>query len=138
MIGFHVIPGLPRKSLALTALRPSDLTLQTHSYNTVVSGFSRAAQLRAGRKRVSASSFAAFATRNLDPTTTLNQHQANVEPGQLTSTVLLNVVEACLHCSTPEWIFLRKLRVGFHGNAAQRLDAYALNLRGSLAGLVAL
>jgi hypothetical protein len=72
---------------------------------------------------------AALATGNLDRTTTLHQHQTNVEPGQLTSTVLLNVVEACLHRSTSEWIFLRELRVGtgFHGNAAQRLDAFALN-----------
>lgn len=38
-------------------------------------------------------------------------------------------MEACLHRSASEWIFLRELRVGtgFHGNAAQRLDAYALN-----------
>jgi hypothetical protein len=45
------------------------------------------------------------------------------------STVLLDVVEGCLHRSPSEWIFLRELRVGtgFHGNAAQRLDAFALN-----------
>ncbi|MBV8069371.1 MAG: hypothetical protein JO270_05660 [Acidobacteriaceae bacterium] len=43
--------------------------------------------------------------------------------------VLLNVVEACLHKGASEWIFLRELRAGtgYHGNAAQRLDAFALN-----------
>jgi hypothetical protein len=72
---------------------------------------------------------AALVTGNLDHARTLHQYEANVEPRQLSSTVLLNVVEACLHRSASEWIFLRELRVGtgFHGNAAQRLDAYALN-----------
>ena len=71
----------------------------------------------------------ALVTGNLDPRTLLGSHHPNVEPGPLTSTVLLNVVETCLHRSTTEWIFLRELRVGtgFHSNAAQRLDAYALN-----------
>jgi hypothetical protein len=65
----------------------------------------------------------------LDLGRTVSQQQANVEPSQPTFTILLNVVEACLHRSTSEWIFLRELRVGtgFHGNAAQRLDAFALN-----------
>jgi hypothetical protein len=72
---------------------------------------------------------AALVTGKLDHARTLHQYETNVEPNQLTSTVLLNVVEACLHRSASEWIFLRELRVGpgFHGNAAQRLDAYALN-----------
>src|SRR5581483_9045849 len=52
-----------------------------------------------------------------------------VESDELTPTVLLDVLERCLHRSASEWIFLRELRVGtgFHGNAAQRLDGYALN-----------
>jgi len=72
---------------------------------------------------------AALATGNLKSARTSHQHQISVEGGQLSSSALLNVVEACLHVSTSEWIFLRELRVGtgFHGNAAQRLDAFALN-----------
>jgi hypothetical protein len=52
-----------------------------------------------------------------------------MESGELTSTVLLDVVERCLHRRGSEWIFLRELRVGtgFRSSAAQRLDAYALN-----------
>ena len=71
---------------------------------------------------------AALATANLEVARTLDQ-TINIESGQIASTVLLDVVERCLHRSTSEWIFLRELRVGtgFHGNAAQRLDAYALN-----------
>lgn len=47
----------------------------------------------------------------------------------VTATTLLDVVEACLHARSSEWIFLRELRVGtgFQGSAAQRLDAFALN-----------
>lgn len=56
----------------------------------------------------------------------------SVEPpgaAELSSTALLKVVEACLHASTSEWIFLRELRVGtgYQRGAAQRLDAFALN-----------
>jgi hypothetical protein len=42
---------------------------------------------------------------------------------------LLDIVQACLHRSASEWIFLRELRVGtgFRSSAAQRLDAFALN-----------
>ena len=71
---------------------------------------------------------AALLTGNLDAIA-LHQYETHVEPKQLTSSSLLNVVEACLHRSPSEWIVLRELRVGtgFHGNAAQRLDAYALN-----------
>ncbi len=66
---------------------------------------------------------AVLATGNLEDVRPLRQ------AGKLTSTVLLDVVQRCLHRSTSEWIFLRELRVGtgFHGNAAQRLDGYALN-----------
>lgn len=71
---------------------------------------------------------AALATGNLDAVRILQQ-TISVEPSQLSSAVLLDVVERCLHRSTSERIFLRELRVGtgFHGNAAQRLDGYALN-----------
>src|SRR5438046_520209 len=51
---------------------------------------------------------AALVTRNLDHARTLHQYEPNVEPRQLSSTVLLNVVEACLHRSASEWIFLRE------------------------------
>ena len=53
----------------------------------------------------------------------------SIEASNPTSAFLLDVVEGCLHRSASEWIFLRELRVGtgFHGNAAQRLDAFALN-----------
>ncbi len=69
---------------------------------------------------------AAVASKNLNPAGILSHEQL---PEELSSAVLLNVVEACLHKSSSEWIFLRELRVGtgFHGNAAQRLDAFALN-----------
>jgi hypothetical protein len=69
---------------------------------------------------------AALANENLAVVGT-PQQEIHIEASQLTSTVLLDVVEACLHRSTSEWIFLRELRVGtgFHGNAAQLLDAYA-------------
>ncbi len=72
---------------------------------------------------------AALATGNLDSATTLDQRHTSVEPSLLTSTLLLDVIEACLHRSTSEWIFLRELRVGtgFHGYAGQRVDAFALN-----------
>jgi hypothetical protein len=71
---------------------------------------------------------AALVTGNLDAVRTLQQ-PISIEASKLTSTFLLDIVEACFHRSTSEWIFLRELRVGtgFHGNAAQRLDAYALN-----------
>ena len=72
---------------------------------------------------------AALVTGNLEPGTLLSSQNSNVQPGHLTSTVLLGVVEACLHRSASEWISLRELRVGtgVRTNAAQRLDAYALN-----------
>ena len=49
--------------------------------------------------------------------------------GELGPTALLDVVQACLHTGSSEWIFLRELRVGtgFRSSAAQRLDAFALN-----------
>ncbi len=41
----------------------------------------------------------------------------------------MNVLEAAIHSSKSEWIFLRELRVGtgHRNNGAQRLDAFALN-----------
>ncbi len=71
---------------------------------------------------------AALTSGNLNPATTVYQ-QPFVPLGELSSTVLLNVVQACLHRSASEWMFFRELRVGtgFHGSAAQRLDAFALN-----------
>lgn len=71
---------------------------------------------------------AALAIEKLELGRTLQQ-SINIESGQLASAALLDVVGRCLHQSASEWIFLRELRVGtgFHGNAAQRLDAYALN-----------
>jgi hypothetical protein len=70
---------------------------------------------------------AELAAGNLTPAGILRR--IGIEASQLTATVLLDVVESCLHRSTTEWIFLRELRVGtgFHGSAAQRLDGYALN-----------
>ncbi|BDC48411.1 hypothetical protein F183_A07270 [Bryobacterales bacterium F-183] len=42
---------------------------------------------------------------------------------------LLDIVEAALHASSNEWIFLRELRIGtgFRKGSLQRLDAFALN-----------
>lgn len=72
---------------------------------------------------------AVLAIGNLTSAKSLCQEQPVVASTQLSSTVLLDVIEACLHRTPSEWIFLRELRVGtgFHGNAAQRLDAFALN-----------
>lgn len=57
------------------------------------------------------------------------QQESRPNSDQLGSTALLDIVHSCLHAKPSEWIFLRELRVGtgFHGNAAQRLDAFALN-----------
>ena len=45
------------------------------------------------------------------------------------STLLLDVVERCLHARKSEWLFLRELRVGTgtRNSGAQRVDAFALN-----------
>jgi hypothetical protein len=71
---------------------------------------------------------AALATGTLATVGTLQQ-PISIEASKLPSTFLIDIVEGCLHRNASEWIFLRELRVGtgFHGNAAQRLDAYALN-----------
>jgi hypothetical protein len=71
---------------------------------------------------------AALGSETLDPAR-IRVHEQPCLSGELSSTALLNVVEACLHRSASEWIFLRELKVGtgFRGNAAQRLDAFALN-----------
>ncbi|MDQ2711521.1 MAG: hypothetical protein M3Y24_04670 [Acidobacteriota bacterium] len=45
------------------------------------------------------------------------------------ATALLDILEACLHARSSEWIFLRELRLGrgTRNNFAQRLDGFALN-----------
>jgi hypothetical protein len=47
----------------------------------------------------------------------------------LTADSMLNIVEASLHFSKSEWVFLRELRIGTGRNrhSLQRLDAFALN-----------
>ncbi len=72
---------------------------------------------------------AALANGNLNSVNTGCRQQSHVLSQEFNSTFLLDVVEGCLHKSASEWMFLRELRVGtgFHGNAAQRLDAFALN-----------
>jgi hypothetical protein len=72
---------------------------------------------------------AAAASGNVNSVKSCYKEQAHVPSGELSSAVLLNIVEGCLHRTASEWIFLRELRVGtgFYGNAAQRLDAFALN-----------
>jgi hypothetical protein len=72
---------------------------------------------------------ATVATGNVELGRISQFERANVPPGELGSTELLNVVQACLHARSSEWIFLRELPVGtgFRNGAAQRLDAFALN-----------
>jgi hypothetical protein len=83
---------------------------------------------------------AALASKVLNPATNTSDipnpavniyhaRESGIPSTELVSMALLDVVHACLHRSASEWIFLRELRVGtgFNGNAAQRLDAFALN-----------
>ncbi len=72
---------------------------------------------------------AALVSGNLNPIDISHTEQLHASPSALGPTVLLDIVQACLHTSSSEWIFLRELRVGtgFKGSAAQRLDAFALN-----------
>jgi len=72
---------------------------------------------------------AAFADGNLQPANISHHVHPHVHPPELGSTALLDTVQACLHASSSEWIFLRELRVGtgYDRSAAQRLDAFALN-----------
>jgi len=53
----------------------------------------------------------------------------NGDASALTADSMLNIVEASLHFSKSEWVFLRELRVGTGRNrhSLQRLDAFALN-----------
>lgn len=69
------------------------------------------------------------ASGTLNSLTTPHVEQSVDRPYDLKSNALLDVVHACLHTKPSEWIFLRELRVGtgFQSNAAQRLDAFALN-----------
>jgi len=66
---------------------------------------------------------------NLEPLAISRVEAADAPSEQLGSTTLLDIVQACLHTRSSEWIFLRELRVGtgFRSSAAQRLDAFALN-----------
>ncbi|HSU30562.1 MAG TPA: hypothetical protein VLJ11_04955 [Bryobacteraceae bacterium] len=72
---------------------------------------------------------AAPATLNLESVSTPHLEQSDTPPQNLGSTALLDIVQACLHHRSSEWIFLRELKVGtgFSSSAAQRLDAFALN-----------
>lgn len=72
---------------------------------------------------------ASLARGNLRSPTISRIEQPLDRSSELGSTALLDVVQVCFHTNSSEWIFLRELRVGtgFHGNAAQRLDAFALN-----------
>ena len=72
---------------------------------------------------------AALVSGNLNPIDISNTGQLHTSASELGPTVLLDIVQAGLHTSSSEWIFLRELRVGtgFKGSAAQRLDAFALN-----------
>jgi len=72
---------------------------------------------------------AALATTNIKPSNVSYPIERNVHTCEFEATVLLDIVESCLHGSSSEWIFLRELRVGtgYHRSSAQRLDAFALN-----------
>jgi hypothetical protein len=65
----------------------------------------------------------------LDPSRISPAEQPLAGPGAFDSSALLEIVGACLHGSSSEWIFLRELRVGtgLQARAGQRLDAFALN-----------
>ncbi len=72
---------------------------------------------------------ATFPAPNLESVSIPHSEQRVDQPAELASTTLLDVIHACLHARASEWIFFRELRVGtgFRNNAAQRLDAFALN-----------
>lgn len=72
---------------------------------------------------------AASVSRTILPANISHSGQLYNRSNDLGSTALLEIVQTCLHTRESEWIFLRELRVvtGFHGSAAQRLDAFALN-----------
>ena len=73
---------------------------------------------------------AALATGTIEIESISPVEQADGLPCELGPTGLLDVVQTCLHAKLSEWIFLRELRVGtgFRNGAAQRLDAFALNV----------
>jgi len=54
---------------------------------------------------------------------------APAESPERSVTAMLDIVEAALHASAAEWLFLRELRVGtgMRNGSLQRLDAFALN-----------
>jgi hypothetical protein len=72
---------------------------------------------------------AAIATEKIELGSISQAEQADTRQRELGSTVLLDILQTCLHARSSEWIFLRELRVGtgFRNGAAQRLDAFALN-----------
>ena len=72
---------------------------------------------------------AALVSGNLNAIDISHTGQLHTSASELGPTVLLDIVQACFHASSSEWIFFRELRVGtgFKGSAAQRLDAFALN-----------
>jgi hypothetical protein len=72
---------------------------------------------------------AALATEHLNRINVSALGRPHPSIDELGSTALLDIVSACLHARSSEWIFLRELRVGtgWRGAAAQRLDAFALN-----------
>ena len=55
---------------------------------------------------------AALATGDLEPTTIQHLEEPEVQAHELGSTALLDIIRACLHANSAEWIFLRELRVG--------------------------
>jgi hypothetical protein len=63
---------------------------------------------------------AALVSGNLNPMDISHTGHLHTSPSELGSTVLLDIVQACLHTSSSEWIFVRELRVGtgFHGGSA--------------------
>jgi hypothetical protein len=64
---------------------------------------------------------------SIEPANASSPQQMPCLPDELDSGDMLDILQACLHPSPSEWIFLRELRVGtgYHRNSAQRLDAFA-------------
>jgi hypothetical protein len=71
---------------------------------------------------------AAVASGNVNSISLRNQEQSHVPSHELSSTVLLNIVEECFTRVHPSGFFCElRVRTGFKGNTAQRMDAFALN-----------
>jgi hypothetical protein len=69
---------------------------------------------------------AALATGNLECARTSHKHQISVEPSQLTSSVLLNVVEACFHVSTCRRLSASRALKRLHEEIFKEWVSYAL------------